>query len=283
LQITQAPRGIFPAFLGATALLALFFPSPSGPTPTLAAGPCTTTAASSPLDSEEQGMLVLINTYRASNGADPLVIQQGLERSALWKSADMAQNHYLEHDDLNRGWQQRFADCGYSHSFDGENIADEFATAQQTFVQWRESPPHNQNMLDADFHAIGIGRAEASDGTWYWATDFGGSTDPNSTSPGGPSGPTSPGSGFAPVLVPPLVAPATLPSTVAVGATELTNTPGNCLNVHATPSLSSTATACLADGTPVLIVGGPVTADGHIWWSAAGLGWVAGDLLRPTS
>jgi len=154
-------------------------------------------------------MLGLINTYRASNGADALAIQPALERSALWKSADMAQNHYFDHNDLNRSWAQRFADCGYGRSIDGENIAEGYAAAQQTFVQWRQSPEHNENMLDASFHAIGIGRAVSPDGTWYWTTDFGGSTDPNTTSA---TAATAPGSGFVPVLVPPPVAPATLPS-----------------------------------------------------------------------
>jgi hypothetical protein len=224
-------------------------------------------------------MLGLINGYRIANGAGPLAVVPDLANSALWKSTDMAQNHYFEHDDLARGWQQRFADCGYSHGYDGENIAEGYAGAQQTFDQWRGSALHNRNMLDGAFHAIGIGRAVSPDGSWYWTTDFGGSTDPGATPAPASSGSSSAAS---PLLTPPLAPPASLPSSVTVGSSELTSTPGDCLRVHAAPSLSSNVSACLPDGTLVLIVAGPVTADGHTWWSASNLGWLAGDLLRPS-
>ena len=40
---------------------------------------------------------------------------------------------------------------------------------------WKNSPGHNQNMLDGSWTEIGIGRAYNSGSTygWYWTTTFG--------------------------------------------------------------------------------------------------------------
>ena len=49
---------------------------------------------------------------------------------------------------------------GYTYNtYRGENIAAGNASASATFTQWRNSPTHNTNMLNANFRAIGIGRA----------------------------------------------------------------------------------------------------------------------------
>jgi len=45
----------------------------------------------------------------------------------------------------------------------GENIAAGNSDAWNTFVQWRESPGHNANMLTGEFTCIGIGRAVVVD------------------------------------------------------------------------------------------------------------------------
>lgn len=279
--------------------------SPSSPL-ARAAGTCNVSRSAGSLDSEEQSMLGLINSYRARGGVGPLAASTGLDRSAMWKSADMASNRYFGHDDLTRGWLQRLSDCGYTASTaDGENIAEGYGGANQTFEQWRTSPPHNANMLDANFRAIGIGRAESANGSWYWTTDFGPSAESNGASSAGPAPsvppaapavpPAAPAASLTvpaaavassdsaqPWLLPPIPTPPDLRGTIAVGVTVLSDTPGDCLRAHTSPSLDAATAVCLPNGSSLFLVDGPQTADDHTWWFAFGAGWVASDYLHPS-
>jgi len=128
------------------------------------------------LDTEESTFLTLINNYRAANGAPALTISYTLTKSSAWKSYDLGANAYFAHDDLNRTWVQRVVACGYTASgYIGENIAAGYQSAQSVFDAWRNSAGHNANMLNATYHAIGIGREYVAGSLygWYWTTDFG--------------------------------------------------------------------------------------------------------------
>lgn len=141
-----------------------------------AAGPCSTSAAG--YDSEETAFLQLINNYRQQNGLGTLTSSPTLDKSAAWKSQDMAANAYFAHDDIpiGRAWNQRISDCGYNFGgWIGENIAAGMATATDAFNAWKNSAGHNANMLSVNYNAIGIGRAYVAGSPygWYWTTDFG--------------------------------------------------------------------------------------------------------------
>jgi len=92
-------------------------------------------------------------------------------------SEDMANNNYLSHtDSLGRDPFTRMSAFNYITSmYEGENIAAGNETGADTFAQWQSSPPHNANMLDANYLVLGVGRAynASSDYGWYWTTDFG--------------------------------------------------------------------------------------------------------------
>ncbi len=191
--------------------------------PGLAAGPCT---ADPTIGAEEQAFLGLINAYRASNGLGALSISVTLSQSAQWKSEDMGTNNYFAHDDvpIGRSWAQRIRDCGYTYStFIGENLAAGMSSAQSAFDAWKASPGHNANMLNANYKAIGIGRAYAPSSTygWYWSTDFGGVED--GTPPPTPTPtPTTPPPTPTPTNTP---APTNTPSPTPTGTPPPTNTP----------------------------------------------------------
>jgi len=151
-----------------------------GATSTAFAGP--NCAVDGSIDSEEQEFLRLINNYRQQNGLRTLVLSDTLNKSSQWKSNHMANLDYFAHDDtpIGRTWVQRIRDCGYTYNtYLGENLAAGNSTASATFDQWRNSPGHNANMLNANYVAIGIGRAynASSRYRWYWTTDFGGYDD----------------------------------------------------------------------------------------------------------
>lgn len=204
--------------------------------PAAQAGPNCTVDAS--VDSEEQAFLTLINDYRADNGLGPLALSPALNTAAAWKSQHMVDANYFAHDDvpIGRSWQDRIVDCGYNYpTWIGENIAAGYADAQSTFEQWRNSPPHNENMLSSHYNAIGIGRAYGASSTygWYWTTDFGGYIDSAPAPTNTPPAPTS-----TPTNTPP--AP--------------TNTPAN------TPPPAPTATPPLAPAPTQTPVGPPPSA-----------------------
>lgn len=132
---------------------------------------------------EEAGFLQLINEYREQNGVPVLAINSYLQTAAQWLSEDMANKNYFSHtDSLGRDAFQRMAEFGYDiATFKGENIAAGYATAVSVMEAWKNSPGHNANMLNSNYHVIGIGLAyeESSNYGWYWTTDFGGvQTDP---------------------------------------------------------------------------------------------------------
>jgi uncharacterized protein YkwD len=167
--------------ISAVALAVSFALGPDHAVPARAAGDCTVPGADAALDYEEALMLTLINDYRAQNGRQPLKISYMLTRAAAWKSKDMAQNGYFAHDDTptGRSWVGRIIDCGYNHpSVIGENIAAGYFYATTAFENWKASPGHNSNMLNANFTSIGIGRHTVS-GIYgmKWTTVFGGFDD----------------------------------------------------------------------------------------------------------
>ena len=163
------------ALLAAFAVVSVSLPARHA----VAGGPCFAEVA---LDSEELEFLDLINDYRDQNGLGTLVLSDALNQAATWKSTDMATNDYFAHDDelINRSFVDRLRDCGYTaNTWLAENIAAGNDTAAQVFLQWRESPGHNANMLNPDLVAIGIARVFSDSATygWYWTTDFGGMDD----------------------------------------------------------------------------------------------------------
>ncbi|HZS05801.1 MAG TPA: CAP domain-containing protein [Blastocatellia bacterium] len=139
----------------------------------------TTLAQTPVLDAEEQAFLKLINDYRAQNGLSALKVSIALTTAAKWMSGDMAAKNYFPSnhvDSLGRDPFKRMADFGYGYnSWRGENIAAGYADAANTFNQWKNSPGHNANMLNANYTVIGIGRVYGPSATyrWYWTNDFG--------------------------------------------------------------------------------------------------------------
>lgn len=138
------------------------------------------------LDSEELSMLDLINQHRAANGAGPLTACRSLNRAAQGHSEDMRDRDYFDHNAMSPApygvepWDRMCAgcyelSCGQVQTAVGENLAAGFEDAANTFEQWRNSPGHNQNMLDPDFTVAGLGRALGGGEYYvYWTNTFGG-------------------------------------------------------------------------------------------------------------
>jgi uncharacterized protein YkwD len=154
------------------------------------------------LDAEQSAFVVLINNYRAQNGAGPLQVSVTLQQSSQWMSGDMAAKNYFSHtDSLGRDPFTRMTAFGYTHYPEGENIAAGYSDAQNTFTQWQTACDpdstgactyaHRQNMLNPSYKVLGIGRVNNASATyrWYWTTDFGAYVDQTIGSTPSPAAP----------------------------------------------------------------------------------------------
>jgi uncharacterized protein YkwD/uncharacterized protein YraI len=147
-------------------------------------------------DGEALAFLDLINEYRSENGVEPLALSQTLGAAAEHHSLDMAANDaYNPFHTLSDGSSafDNIAAHGYpADATIGENIAAGPDDAAEAFALWQASPPHNENMLNPAYRAIGIGRAYGPNASydWFWTTTFGGELDVPATICGGASAST---------------------------------------------------------------------------------------------
>ncbi|SHJ07310.1 Uncharacterized conserved protein YkwD, contains CAP (CSP/antigen 5/PR1) domain [Clostridium cavendishii DSM 21758] len=117
----------------------------------------------------ENEVLALVNEFRTKNGLAPLALSSTLRESARYKSNSMLQLDYFAHSNPQYGNK----DCmylmrnvfGVDASYYSENILSrletEKSTAKQIFEQWRNSPPHREDMLSSEARKTGIGIVRA--------------------------------------------------------------------------------------------------------------------------
>ena len=146
---------------------------------------CDVAAEQLAMTASEEQLLSLINAYRQQSGAPALISSPQLKRAAEWLSIHMATGGPFSHTDgMGRNFSTRLKDCGFSGGTSAENIALNSSkdSAAQTFDQWKNSPGHNTNMLNAKYTQIGIAEAISADGKHYWSYDAAAGT-PNGTVP----------------------------------------------------------------------------------------------------
>lgn len=141
------------------------------------------TAQARTYDAEEMRFLDLINAYRTQRGLVALKASDAVAEAAARHSLDMGTHRFFDHNSVRSSFfptgsapWDRMRLTGYQVAASmGENIAAGQRTAQQVFDAWRNSSGHNQNMLNASYRVIGVGRREVTGSPYgvYWTTDFG--------------------------------------------------------------------------------------------------------------
>lgn len=113
-------------------------------------------------------MLCLVNRVRGHYGLAPLEENVPLRRSATGHSNDMVEHGYFSHDGpAGSTVGSRVTQAGYlarvNSYFIGENIGGgvgpQRGSALAVFRAWMHSPPHRENILDPEFHDLGVGVA----------------------------------------------------------------------------------------------------------------------------
>ena len=71
------------------------------------------------------------------------------------------------------------------------------------------------------------------------------------------------------------------PSLEIGGSARVNVGEGECLNVRNVPTRNYPASVCLAHGTAIRLVAGPIESEGMLWWRIDDAGWVSGEYLTP--
>ena len=102
----------------------------------------------------------MISQYRQNNGLGAVAVDPGLMNLAEVQSGAMAARNKLDHD-VRAPLAKRLAANGYPATLAVENVSAGYHTLAEAFSGWRDSPPHNANMLKSGVTKLGIAASYA--------------------------------------------------------------------------------------------------------------------------
>lgn len=112
----------------------------------------------------------MISIYRRNKGLGPVSIDPALQREAEAQARAMAKADKMSHD-VRGPLMARLDSAGFQHNAAVENVSAGYLTLAEAFSGWRDSPPHNRNMLEPRMRRMGIATAYAPGSKYrvYWA------------------------------------------------------------------------------------------------------------------
>lgn len=123
--------------------------------------------------SAEEQVVQLVNKERAKYGLKPLKSNWELSRTARYKSQDMINKNYFDHNSPTYGTPfDMMKSFGISYRTAGENIAAGQSTPQAAVTAWMNSEGHRKNILSSSFTEIGVGYAKGGSYGHYWTQMF---------------------------------------------------------------------------------------------------------------
>ena len=102
----------------------------------------------------------MISLYRKNNGLGTVEVDPELVRLAETQSQAMASQNKLDHD-VKAPLAKRLNASGYPANVAVENVSAGYHTLAEAFSGWRDSPPHNANMLKGGVTKLGIAASYA--------------------------------------------------------------------------------------------------------------------------
>ena len=120
----------------------------------------------------EQQVANLVNQYRAKNGLSTLNLNWELSRIARYKSQDMCDRNYFDHNSPTYGSPfDMLKKFNINYQTAGENIAKGQKSAEAVVNSWMNSEGHRANILNKNFTQIGVGYYNKN-GVTYWTQLF---------------------------------------------------------------------------------------------------------------
>lgn len=121
----------------------------------------------------EQRVVDLVNAERAAYGLSPLRYNAQLDAAAEAHNSVQVQTRTMAHINIGDGDPgARIRATGFMGAW-GENVAVGQNSPDQVVREWMNSPTHRANILNPDFHQIGVSFAQTSDGYSFWTQSFG--------------------------------------------------------------------------------------------------------------
>ncbi|MFD8837578.1 CAP domain-containing protein [Streptomyces griseofuscus] len=146
-------------------------PSPT-PTKTAAPSPTTPPVTVSAQAAAEAEVLKLVNDERAKAGCSALSANSALTNLAESFSDDMAARGFFSDTDPDGKSPWDRAKAAGVTGLGAENIARGPADPAAVVKAWMASPEHRANILNCDFHTLGVGVHFGAGGPW-WTEEFG--------------------------------------------------------------------------------------------------------------
>jgi uncharacterized protein YkwD len=112
----------------------------------------------------------MISHYRSNHGLGPVAGDPGLEAAAQNQVTAMARADKLSHE-VRGNLAGRLDSAGFTKNAAVENVSAGYHTLAEAFSGWRQSRPHNENMLNPRMRRMGIATAYAPGSKYkvYWA------------------------------------------------------------------------------------------------------------------
>lgn len=109
----------------------------------------------------------LINGVRTGEGVQSLTWNATLDKVAQSYAGYLVDTGQFDHDAGNSTIGERVTASGYQWAKVGENLAQGQPDENTAMTAWRNSPGHNENMIDPDFEDFALGvSGTGSDITW---------------------------------------------------------------------------------------------------------------------
>ena len=186
----------------------------------------------------EVEFLNLLNQYRATQGAGPVVMDQYLGTAAEHHTMLESQYNRLFHDDATIGfsWYQNIVDHGFTDTgWLAEITAGSRESAQDVMIAWQNSPPHNEGMIDPKYNTVGISRYDdggLTQARYWWVVEFTSTPVKQPAilcgAPVATNTPVPPTNTATPVATSTLAPPTNTPVPVATNTPANTPTPKSC-------------------------------------------------------
>ena len=109
---------------------------------------------------DPQAAASMISLYRENNGLGRVAVDPDLMKLAESQSQGMASRNKLDHD-VKAPLTKRLNASGYPATLAVENVSAGYHTLAEAFSGWRDSPPHQANMLKNGVTKLGIAASYA--------------------------------------------------------------------------------------------------------------------------
>lgn len=139
----------------ATVALMLIFALPAG--------------AVSPADFDTESVVAQCNAARNANGVLSLSESETLSKAAAQRAKEAATKRSHIRPD---GTPYYTTVTAALNPYVGENLAGGSYTSETVVTAWMNSAGHRENILDPEFHYIGVGYYVSETGTIYWCELF---------------------------------------------------------------------------------------------------------------